>query len=890
LGACNIDGEITMALPTGTVTFLFTDIEGSTRLADEHPRAMLEAVARHDALAARIIGQHNGVLVKSRGEGDSLFAVFARATDAVTAAGTLQQAFVAEPWPEGIPLRVRIAVHTGEAEERDGDYYGAAVNRCARLRAVGHGGQVLLSQTTYDIVRDALPSETNVLDCGQQQLRDLARPERVFQLLHPSLPGGFPLLKSLDVLPNNLPRQPSSFVGREREIRDIKALLSASCLLTITGAGGSGKTRLALQVAADVLDEYPDGVWFVDLAPVSDTALVPFAVAAALGVREEPQRPVAAALIEYLKPKTLLLILDNCEHVIDQCCQLADMLLQRCPSLKILATSREALAIPGEATYPVPALRLPDARHIPTPEGLTQFEAVRLFIERATAVQPRFAITRQNAPAVAQVCYQLDGIPLAIELAAARVRALPVEQIAQRLDDRFRLLTGGSRTALPRQQTLRATMDWSYDLLTDSERAVLRRLAVFAGGCSLSAAEAVCAGEPIEEWDVVNLLSQLVGKSLVGSECQTGEAWYRLLETIRQYGQSRLAEANESADTYQSLLEWCLALAERAEAEFHGAGQREWLTRLEQEHDNLRAALNWATENRPSEGLRLATMLWWFWVSRSHIAEGRSWLEGLLVRGGDVPVALRARALNWASLLAFLQGDFATVARQCTESESLARQGGDCGSQAFAFTGLALVAQYQGDCERAEALLENSVALARQVDDRWLLAFALNARGIHAQSGGEHERALGFYRESTELFREVGDRWFIAFPLAHLGNAARKRGDSAEATRFLVDSLSLSLAVGNRRAIVQGLEGLAAVFGDQCTSGAGERAARLYGAASALREALGTPHLPHTQAEYNACVLGVKSRLGEEPFAAAFAQGRAMSMEQAVEYALEEDV
>jgi class 3 adenylate cyclase len=480
--------------PTGTITFLFTDIEGSTRLWEQQPEAMEAALARHDALAADAIQRHEGTLVKHRGEGDSLFAVFARAADAVAAAVALQQALITEPWPAQTVPRVRLALHTGDAVLRDGDYFGPAVNRCARLRAVAHGGQLLLSSATQELVRDALPEGVTLRELGEHRLRDLARPERVFQLLHPDLPADFPPLASLNTLPNNLPQQVTSFIGREKEMAEVRRLLDKTRLLTLTGSGGTGKTRVSMQVAADLLEGEGDGVWLVELAPLADPALVPQAVATALGIREEPGKPLSQTLVDFLKPKRLLLLLDNCEHLLAACAELAEQILRHCPGVQILATSREGLNIPGETTYRLPSLSLPDPRQLPSSvEGLTQYEAVRLFIDRATAAVPSFTVTNQNAPAVAQLCVRLDGIPLAIELAAARVKALSVEQINARIADMFRLLTGGSRTALPRQQTLRAAIDWSYDLLSEKEKILLRRLSVFAGGWTLEAAEQVCA-------------------------------------------------------------------------------------------------------------------------------------------------------------------------------------------------------------------------------------------------------------------------------------------------------------------------------------------------------------------------------------------------------------
>src|SRR5579871_4949806 len=493
-------------LPSGTVTFLFTDIEGSTHLWEEHPEAMRTALARHDALVRGVIERHNGHVFKT--VGDAFCAAFPTASEAVHAALAAQQALISEPWPAPLTIKVRMALHTGAAEVRDNDYFGQPLNRVARLLAAGYGGQALLSQTTYDLTHDALPPSVRLKTLGAHRLRDLNRPEPVFQLLHPDLPAEFPALKSLDnvFLPNNLPQQLTSFIGREREMAEIRSLLERSRLLTLTGIGGSGKTRLTLQAAAEVLGQYPDGVWLVELASLTDPDLIPQTVASALNLTEQAARSYTQTLIDHLQAKTLLLILDNCEHLIPACARLCYALLRICPRIKILASSREGLGIAGEMTYRVPSLSLPDSKQSLPLERLRQYEAVRLFIERAQLHKPDFTLTDQQAPALASVCHRLDGIPLALELAAARIRSLSVEEINTRLDNRFRLLTGGSRTALPRQQTLRALIDWSYDLLTDQEKRLLCRLSVFAGGWTLEAAERVCAGEneageAIEEWE-----------------------------------------------------------------------------------------------------------------------------------------------------------------------------------------------------------------------------------------------------------------------------------------------------------------------------------------------------------------------------------------------------
>jgi len=477
---------------TGTWTFVFTDIEGSTKLWDEKPEAMRIALAEHDAHVRHELSQQGEVF---KTIGDAFCVAFKSPSEAVTAAGGLQKSLQDKAFGEVGNLRVRVAVHTGEAESRDNDYFGPSLNRVARLLASGHGGQVLLSQATYELVRDALPSGYTAKPLGEHRLRDLERPESIYQLTAPGLPSDFPALKSLTELPNNLPLQVTSFVGREKELADVAKLIRKNRLVTFTGSGGTGKTRLSMQAAAELLPEFEDGVWLVELAPLTEPDLVPQTVAAALKVREEPGRPLIETLVSHLRDKRLLLILDNCEHLLDAAARLADSIGKNCPNVHLVATSREPLAIGGEQVYRVPSLSTPDPKKKESVESLEQYEAVRLFIDRAVLAQPNFHVTNENAPAVAQICHRLDGIPLALELAAARVRAMPVETIASRLDDRFRLLTGGSRTALPRQQTLRATIDWSYGLLDEKEKTLLRRLSVFAGGWTLEAAEKVCADD-----------------------------------------------------------------------------------------------------------------------------------------------------------------------------------------------------------------------------------------------------------------------------------------------------------------------------------------------------------------------------------------------------------
>jgi predicted ATPase/class 3 adenylate cyclase len=594
-------------LPTGTITFLFTDIEGSTSLWQQHRDAMPAALARHHAILQNAIESHHGYVFQIIG--DAFCAAFFTPSDALAATIEAQRALLAETWGTTGSLRVRMGLHTGVAEMhlddvKAGQYAsGLTLSRAQRIMSAGYGGQILVSSTTYELLRGLLPDGVTLRDLSEHRLKGLLNPEHLWQVVAPDLPHEFPPLQSLNAIPNDLPIQLTSFIGREKEIGEAKRLLTTTRLLTLTGSGGTGKTRLSLQVAADVLDAYKDGAWFIELAPLSDPALVPSTVASVLGVREEPGRPVIETLLDYVRAKRLLLILDNCEHLIEACARLAEAVLHASREVRILASSREALGIGGEVTLRVPSLSLPPV-DAATHAAFTQSEAAQLFLDRAANALPGLVLTDANAPAVAQICRRLDGVALAIELAASRVKLLKVEQIAARLDDAFRLLTGGSRTALPRQQTLRATIDWSYNLLSDTEHTLLRRLAAFAGGWTLEAAEAVCAQvgqDAILPYDVLDLLAQLVNKSLVMAERgQSEESRYFLLETIRQYAREKLLEADEAVATRGRHLDYFMQLVEEAEPELTEANQVIWLKRLDADFDNLRSALEWSLENNAS--------------------------------------------------------------------------------------------------------------------------------------------------------------------------------------------------------------------------------------------------------------------------------------------------
>lgn len=726
--------------------------------------------------------------------------------------------------------------------------------------------------------------------------------------------------------PHNLPQQLSSFIGRQREKEEIKQHLAQTRLLTITAAGGSGKTRISLQVAEEALTDYPDGVWQVELAPLSDPSRVHQAVASVFGVREKPGEPLLQTLVSHLKTRHLLLLLDNAEHLMTPTAQLAETLLHACPQLHILVTSREALSIAGENVYRLPVLSLPNPNHLPSLKTLAEYEAVKLFIARATETSANFTLTRANAHAIANICYRLDGIPLALELAAARVRSMPVEQIEERLDNCFRILTSGSRTALPRQQTLRALIGWSYDLLTENERLILDRLSIFMGGWALAAAETVCADDKVEEWEVLDLLTSLVDKSLVLYEENDREARYRMLETVRQYSREQLAATDDQEALAERHCRCYLTLAEQAEPELTGKQQSEWLQRLEKEHDNLRAALVWsrADPGRAIEALRLSGALWRFWSLRGYHSEGRQHLEAALAQSGpDIRTAEKAKALNGAGVLAWQQGDYPAARANYEACLAIRRELGDTAGIATSLNTLGLVAYDQGDYEQARQLYEESLALFRQVGDHWRTALTLNNLGDLTDNQGDPQTAQTLYEESLKVWRELGDKWGIALTLNNLGNVIQNQGDYARACALYEESLELCKELGDKRGIGLALNNLGDVMVKQneCVRaralfeesllawrelgdkrGIAEslhawanlavreepaRAARLYAAGEALREALGVPLPPEERRDYEQNIAAVRAALSEQAFCAEWEAGSALEMEEAVDYALE---
>ncbi len=686
---------------------------------------------------------------------------------------------------------------------------------------------------------------------------------------------------------HNLPISPSSFVGRERELVEVKRALAMTKLLTLTGAGGSGKTRLALAVAEDLVGAYPDGVWLVELAPLSEGALVPKTVAEALQVSEQAERPIADTLVDAMRNKEALILLDNCEHVVDACAGLVETLLGSCPRLRILATSREPLSIAGEANRLVPSLSLPDPERSPTVEELAGYESARLFVERALRRSSDFVLTPENAGAVAEICRQLDGIPLAIELAAARVGSLGVKQISERLSDSLRLLTGGSRTATLRQRTLRGALDWGYELLEEPEKRLFCRASVFAGGWTLEAAEVVGAGEGIEEGDVLDLVSRLVEKSLVVAGATPGGALrYRMLEPVRQYGRVRLRESGEMEAARRRHAAWYLALAEEAEPKLVGAEQAGWMEYLETEHDNLRAALErFLEEGEAEKGLRLAGALGEFWRVRGHLGEGLRWLEAALANGEEAPHA-RVKALVHAGWIAWVRADFGRSMTFSEEALELSRKLGDKAGAATALFNLGMVAIYdQMRAEEARALFEESLALRRELGDEAGASRALQRLGLISVVQQDFGRAAALYEESLMLARKAGDKVVVAISLwvgtlAHLG-----LGDHRLARELAEEGFDLARQTGHAHITALILHVLAALAGSQ---GRPARSARLWGAAETLRETIGVALGPAERYHYGPYIAAAREGLDEVTWEAALAEGRAMATERAVEYALSE--
>ena len=909
-------------LPTGTLTLLFTDIAGSTRLLQQVGDHYASVLSECRQLLSAAFHQWNGNVVDT--QGDAFFVVFARATDAVSASVAVQRALAAHTFGEGVAVRIRIGLHTGEPQRIADGYVGLDVHRAARIMSAGHGGQVLLSQTTCPLVEQDLPDGVGLRDLGVHRLKDLGSSSRLFQLVIADLQTSFPPLKTLDTSPHNLPVQPTPFLGREQEVAIIGDLLRREDvrLLTLSGPGGTGKTRLGLQVAAELSDLFTDGVYFVNLAAISDPALVIPTIASTLGIREATDQSLLERLVENLRQKHLLLLLDNFEQVVRAAEQVAALLLG-CAQIKVLVTSREVLHVRAEHEFAVLPLALPNPTHLPDLAALAHYAAVALFLQRAQAVRPDFQLTDDNARAVAEMCAYLDGLPLAIELAAARMKLLSPQALLARLGKRLAVLTSGSRDAPARQQTLRNTLAWSYHLLDAAEQRLFRQLSVFVGGCTLEAVESISSGVGDEARSVFDGMSSLLDKSLLQQREQAGgEPRVEMLETLREYGLEALEASGEREAIRQSHAEYYLRLAEEAEPELRGAQQALWLLRLRQEKENLRAALSWFMEhNDANQALRLVGALWYFWFLNGDWGEGRRWLEAALgLPSAQGATAGRAKALYSAGELAYWQDDLSAAQRLLEESIALYRALGDSRGLASPLGRLGIMLQLLGDLARGTPLAEESIALCRTLGNTWALCFLLPHLGWAAELHGDVTRAGACYQECLTLARELGDKSLIAHALIFMGQLTFVQGNSAVAAALIQESLILARELGNmsrisvavlvlgyialsqgdlsqamarftkgysigqeigdKQHIAWALIGLADVA---AAAGQPQRAARLFATAEASfdQPIVNFGLNPIERAAYEKAVAAARAQLGEQAFAAAWAEGRMMTPEQA---------
>lgn len=827
------------ALPTGTVTFLFTDIEGSTRLATDFAAEFPRILERHHTLLREAFGASDGVEVMT--EGDAFFEVFSSPVAAITAAAQAQRLLAAEPWPAGAEVQVRMGMHTGEAVLGGDNYVGLDVHRAARVSAAGHGGQVLLSETTKALADRSLPAGVSLRDLGQHRLKDLPTPEHIYQLELDGLPADFPQIRSLDARPNNLPVPVTTFVGRERQIAQIKERLAASRLLTLTGPGGTGKTRLSIRVAEELLDEYRDGCWFVPLEVLREPGLVPSAIASALSVRIPGDKPAMEVLSAWLAERQLLLVLDNFEQV-TTAAPLIGQLLTAAPALKVLATSRIPLHIYGENEYAVPPLatvaELRAAAH--DPDKLSQYEAVRLFIERAVSAKSDFGVTNANAPAVAEICARLDGLPLAIELAAARVKLLSPDQILARLESNLGVLATSAQDLPERQRTMRGAIEWSFQLLTPDEQKLFERLSVFRGGFTLDSAEQVVLGEGLV-LDIFDGLVSLADKSLLHTVDASAETRFAMLETIREYSTERLNASGDGDTIRRAHAHHYFKLAEEAEQELTGPDQGEWLDRLEREHDNLRASFSRAPDlGLLNEALSAAGAIWRFWQQRGHFAEARGIYDRLLAVPNAAPAA-RAKALIGGGGIAYWQNDFAVVGPWYHEAVELYESVGDKAGTAEALFNLSYVPMLEGDLPEAERISQQAVDLFRQVGDEAGLAKSEQVLAfVHYYDADPAESAKALAR-TVEIYRRTGARFLLADALVAAALPDANLALWEDAARKLREGTEIFQSIDNKVGLAMVYEIIGA---GQTWVGQEEDGARLFGASESLRQRLGAAAPP----------------------------------------------
>ncbi len=779
----------TAVLPTGTITFLFTDIEGSTRRWETHRDEMQAAVARHDSIMREVFERHEGYVFKT--VGDAFCIAFRTAPEALAAAVEAQRTLAKEDHSSVEGLHIRMGLHTGPADERDGDYFGPAVNRVARLMSIGHGGQILLSDATRALVHTELPEGTSLSDLGSHRLKDLEHPERVWVITGGGFATDFPPLNSLDLLPNNLPQQLTSFHGREQELGELAELLDKHRLVTLHGSGGIGKTRLALQTGAEMLDEYHDGVWFADLAALRYPDLAASVVSKALGVSQSENRGIDESIVTWMRRKHLLLILDNCEHVLDDAAKLTEFILQQCPKVSILATSRQALGLAGEQVLRLAPLGLPDpATHVLARDA-GAYPALALFIDRAKAVNKSFAISDDDAYMIAEICRHLDGLPLAIELAAARVKVLSIDGLAQRLDHRFALLTGGSRTALPRQRTLTALIDWSYDQLDQKEQTLFCRLAVFAGSFSLDAAETVCSGDGIDDVEVLDLVASLTDKSLLVAETNNRSERYRQLESLRAYGWEKLEATGDPKALARRHADYYCRAALAADKAYGAKPDSAWLESVEPDTDNFRTVLDWSFggEGDAAVGGVVAGSLERLWREGGLEAEGRKWIS-IAQDKSDESKTPQVAARLWRALAWLSSGkrSFDAARKACDLYEQI----GDGAGLAAALHVLAWGFCHQGEYDRAAVANDRALGWFKEHADKRNIAACLRQQAKIVEARGDRASARQLHAQALTLVKALGSQNTVATALANLAELEFKDGNPAEALRYVKEAVELA--------------------------------------------------------------------------------------------------
>jgi predicted ATPase/class 3 adenylate cyclase len=868
-------------LPTGTVTFFFSDIEGSTKLIQQLGEQYPDVLLAHHTIQREALAANGGHELRT--EGDSFFIVFDSALGACAGAAAVQRTLQEHPWPDGGQVRVRIGLHTGEATLVGNEYLGLDVHRAARVASAGHGGQVLVSETTRALVDHTLPPGLTLKDLGVHRLKDLARPERLFQLTIEGLPADFPALKTLEATPNNLPTQLTSFVGRDDQVREAKQLLARSRLLTLTGPGGTGKTRLSLEIAADVLDQFPDGVYFVPLSAIHDPELVASAIAQALAISTTGSRKPIEALVDHLREKRTLLVLDNFEQVI-KAAPIATQLLEGSPGLRLLVSSRADLRVSGEQEFPVPPLGLPDLRALPGLAALSQFEAVRLFIERAVAVKPDFHATDENAPAIAGICERVDGLPLAIELAAARVKLFSPQALLSRLEKSLSALGSGARDAPVRQQTLRGAILWSYDMLEAGGRCLLARFSVFARGGNLEQLELVCGPAEDVGGDVVESLDQLADQSLLRRLPDFDEPRFLMLQTIRDFASERLEESGEAHLVRDHHVKAFIALAQQAQPELFGAKRKEWLDRLEADHDNFRAALEWAVASgNARQAMCLSGSFWRFWQMRGHIHEGRSRLQQVLAmpNSHEFPPE-RLQALEAAGGLAYWQGDMDAAQGFYDESLELTRRVGDKRAIANAiYNDVFPMLVRRTQMDRARALLREALPLFQELNDEVGVGRSYWGLGNADYFQQIYEPARQQLETGEAIFRRLDDRFDLAWSIHTLGLVAVKMGAVEVAKRHFLEALHLFIDAQDVSGITLQLDNLSVIARHE---GDPVRATRLAAAAATQQATTGTGLgglLSQQEGRTG------REGLGESEAARAWAEGKALTLEQAIAYALD---